>query len=72
MLQGLTAPLTLGPSIFNQATAQKEGAPQLVPLEQLFCCPDCGHEPLLAAANGVRCPACRGQWPLENGIYVFK
>ena len=71
-LQAITAPLKLGPSIFVRAQVIKSGSAQLVAEEDLFCCPDCGHQPLDRQADSMRCTACQARWPIENGLYVFK
>jgi ubiquinone/menaquinone biosynthesis C-methylase UbiE len=70
MLQRITAPLTLGPSVFVAAEVVKLGVPDLS--DDLFCCLACGQEPLAREGDCVRCPACGASWPIENGIYVFK
>lgn len=71
-LQRPTAPLALGPSLFIRSRADKPGAPTVVSREQLFRCPACGHEPLAAAEEALRCPACGQEWPIRNGIHIFK
>lgn len=71
-LQGITAPLALGPSIFVRSEVTKSGSAQVVTEENLFRCPDCGHQPLDRQAVSMRCGSCQGTWPIENGLYVFK
>lgn len=71
-LQRITAPLALGPSIFVRSHVTKPQGTELPGQDQLFRCPECGNEPLHQAASSVQCNKCRGQWPIENGIYVFK
>ncbi|MGI6368394.1 MAG: methyltransferase domain-containing protein [Anaerolineae bacterium] len=72
LLQRPLAPLTPGPSVFLKS--RRQGAAAGVPVDRsaLFCCPDCGHEPLVPANEGVRCPACGSSWPIVNGVYTFK
>ena len=71
-LQRVTASLSLGPSIFVRARAGKPGSAELVEDAHLFRCPSCGHEPLVREAKQVRCGACQGEWPIENGIFILK
>ena len=71
-LQRITAPLALGASIFVRARVNKPGSPRPVEEAQLFRCPSCGHEPLGQGSQRVRCSACQAEWPIENGVYVFK
>lgn len=70
MLQGITAPLTLGPSVFVAAEVVKPGVPDLS--DGLFRCLVCGQEPLAREGDCVRCPVCSTSWPIVNGIYMFK
>ncbi len=72
MLQEITAPLAVSPSVFVRSRAIKAGRSELPERTQLFRCPACGHEPLDPNPDGLCCAACRAQWPLENGVYVFK
>lgn len=72
MLQVMLAPLALGPSVFVCSHNRKAGKQQIVPLEGLFRCPECGAEPLARAAGAMHCVACQSRWPLEDGIFVFK
>jgi SAM-dependent methyltransferase len=71
-LQALTAPWTPAPSVFVRSLVSKPGAPNVAPVEQLFRCPSCAHEPLLRGEVGLSCPACGASWPVQDGIYVFK
>lgn len=57
-----------GPSQMVRA-ARLRGGP-LRPMA--WRCPACGHEPLRAAADHVPCPACGRDWPIENGIHIFR
>ncbi len=71
-LQQITAPLTPGASVFVRCAAAKRGEARLAGDEALFRCPTCGHEPLTPMREGLRCSHCAAQWPIENGIYLFK
>jgi len=73
VLQPLTTPLDLGPSVFTQSTSTKTGEPPWVETAALFRCPDCGHEPLKADAQGdLDCSRCGAHWPCRDGVYLFK
>jgi len=72
MLQCVSAPLTLGPSVFNRARSAKDGDSGVVEMEYLFCCPDCGHEPLDRQREAMHCRGCGHEWPIKDGIYLFK
>ena len=71
-LQSLTAPLAPAPSIFIRSAMLKPGLEQVVPVEQLFRCPSCGHEPLAYGEGGLLCAKCDATWPVQDGIYNFK
>ena len=71
-LQRATAPMALGPSIFVRTRTHKKGEGLLAPVERLFRCPDCGREPLDRADAGLHCAGCGADWPIENGVYLFK
>ena len=72
-LQRLTAPLALGPSAFVLARRRgTSAAGEPVGSDALFRCPECGHEPLVRRGSKIACQACAREWPVENGVYVFK
>lgn len=67
-LGAVTAGAAPGPSQMVRATRLRGG-----PLRPMaWRCPACGHEPLLAAADRVPCPSCGRDWPIENGIHIFR
>jgi ubiquinone/menaquinone biosynthesis C-methylase UbiE len=66
-LQGPTAPLTLGPSIFLRS--RKEGDPKGD--EGLFQCPKC-RASLEEGEGMMTCPECERVWWAEEGIYDFR
>lgn len=70
--QPVAAPLTLGPSVFVSAQVERHGPCELVPKERLFRCPRCGYQPLQREGAGMHCAACAANWPIENGVYIFK
>ncbi|MHB1294933.1 MAG: methyltransferase domain-containing protein [Anaerolineae bacterium] len=72
LLQRVTAPLALGPSVFVRARVAKPGEAQVCDAASLFRCPACESEPLARCPQGLQCPECGRIWPIENGIYVFK
>ena len=76
-LQRVMAPATLGPSVFVSAL----GGRKLPAGHQAVCragdallfrCPGCAHEPLDRVGDRMICAACGAEYPIENGIYVFK
>jgi ubiquinone/menaquinone biosynthesis C-methylase UbiE len=69
-LQRITAPLTLGPSIFVRSSVTKPSGPGAA--GALFRCPTCGHEDLQRDADGLRCATCNSLWPIINGVHVFR
>ncbi len=71
-LQGIAAPLTLGPSVFLRTTVEKPGDRSPVEEGALFCCPQCECAPLKRVEGGLLCPRCDTLWPMENGVYIFK
>jgi SAM-dependent methyltransferase len=38
----------------------------------LFKCPNCGHSPLEGRPGNLTCISCGAEWPIEDGIYIFK
>jgi SAM-dependent methyltransferase len=72
LMQRPLAQLAPAPSLFVRAHNTRRGETQLAARGELFRCPACGHEPLDIATEHTSCAACRAQWPVENGIFVFK
>jgi SAM-dependent methyltransferase len=62
----------LAPSVLLQSTRQGVAPASLPARAELFCCPDCGAQPLQLADDGAHCDACGRLWPRINGVYVFK
>jgi SAM-dependent methyltransferase len=72
VLQRPLAGLAPAPSLFVRSHSAKPGSAKLAAREALFRCPSCGHEPLIVTSDHTTCAACKAQWPIENGIFVFK
>jgi SAM-dependent methyltransferase len=70
--QVLLAPLAIAPSMFVRASVDKKGGGFIKDLADLFCCPECGSCSLNETNEGLHCAECSHDWPLVNGIYVFK
>ena len=70
--QYIFAPLSIAPSMFVQAGTQKASNAALTALDDLFCCPDCGSCSLNEMNQTLHCTQCGRDWPIINGIYVFK
>jgi ubiquinone/menaquinone biosynthesis C-methylase UbiE len=70
--QRVLAPLSIAPSMFIRTATQKTGETTLPGLEALFCCPNCGSPSLNKMDQALHCPRCGHDWPIVNGIYVFK
>lgn len=64
----------LTPSVFMgcraDGTAKKTPPPEN--LSDWFQCPNCGHSPLRRENEKLICPACRQDYPLQDGIYDFR
>ena len=60
----------LAPSVFVRSTAAGEG-PQAAP-GAFFCCPECGHLPLVEEPGSLACSACSRRWAIHDGIYDFR
>jgi len=71
-LQSLTSTCMPAPSVFVRTHIPKPGLPDVAPLQGLFRCPSCAHEPLSRVDGGLACLACGASWPVQDGIYVFK
>jgi len=73
LLQWTGALWQLTPSIFIRARAPSgERIPQPSDPISFFKCPDCGHSPLAAHAERLKCPSCHREWKIVNGIYDFR
>jgi ubiquinone/menaquinone biosynthesis C-methylase UbiE len=70
--QQIIAPLSIAPSMFVQMCTHKVGPASLPTLDGLFCCPDCGSNSLNRLVEGLHCMQCGRDWPIMNGIFVFK
>jgi len=72
LFQRSTAPLTPAPSVMVRSQVAKAGESQVVGLQNLFRCPNCGQEPLQPSAEAMVCDFCGTEWPIVNGIHLFK
>ncbi|MHB9031793.1 MAG: class I SAM-dependent methyltransferase [Anaerolineae bacterium] len=70
--QRLLAPLAISPSIFTRSAASGRGEIPLVPLDKLFICPNCQFSGLQSSDAGLHCRQCGHDWPIIDGVYVFK
>jgi len=60
----------LSPSVFVRCRATGESA--TLPLDAMFCCPECGHAPLTEQRLLLVCSACHLKWKIDDGIYDFR
>jgi ubiquinone/menaquinone biosynthesis C-methylase UbiE len=60
----------LTPSVFVRSRVSGE-TPSAEP-GQFFCCPVCQHTPLEESSTVCHCSYCGRDWPIEDGIYVFR
>lgn len=60
----------LSPSVFVRAhcTGESLAADE----GMMFCCPVCNHYPLEESPSACHCPYCGRDWPIEDGIYIFR
>ncbi|MHB1355853.1 MAG: methyltransferase domain-containing protein [Anaerolineae bacterium] len=70
--QRLLAPLSIAPSMFVRTGTRKVGSVTMPALDDLFCCPDCGSDLMNESSYVQRCLQCGRDWPIINGIHVFK
>lgn len=69
-LQGTGNWFQITPSVFVRAQITQPRLPA-VP-DAFFCCPICKSFPLIETQHSCLCTACGKQWPIENGIYIFR
>ncbi len=60
----------LSPSVFVKSKALGH-SPELEK-GQFFKCPDCESTSLMEEEAQIHCESCGKNWPIEDGIYVFK
>ncbi len=60
----------LSPSVFVRAGVQTDLPPAAA--GTFFCCPVCLHFPLEETDKSCNCTYCGREWPIENGIYIFR
>lgn len=68
LVGGALGGLALAPSQFVRAVRSTGAARS----SHLWRCPKCGREPLARQGDAVPCPGCGTQWPIINGIHVFR
>jgi predicted RNA-binding Zn-ribbon protein involved in translation (DUF1610 family) len=61
----------LTPSVFLRARLAGK-APTPKTTAALFACPECGHAPMEAQPDALRCPACQRRWGIRDNIYDFR
>ena len=59
----------LSPSVFTLSRAA--GDTPHAEQGAFFCCPECRHAPLDQTTQGLACPACGKEDPVQDGIYDF-
>jgi ubiquinone/menaquinone biosynthesis C-methylase UbiE len=69
-LQGTGNWFQLTPSVFVKAQMNK-AHPPAAPGE-FFRCPACKSFPLLERADACHCTSCGKNWPIVDGIYIFR
>ena len=74
LFQWTGALFQFSPSVFVRARTVKGGAAAEIPADpaRFFKCTECGHAPLDAEADQLRCPACGHTWLINEGIYDFR
>ena len=60
----------LSPSVFTLSRAA--GDTPHAEQGAFFCCPECRHSPLDQTTQGLACPACGKEDPVQDGIYDFR
>jgi hypothetical protein len=69
-LQGTGNWLQLSPSVFMRAQ-MVQAHPPAAP-GAFFCCPACKSFPLIENEDACHCNLCGKNWPIVNGIYIFR
>jgi ubiquinone/menaquinone biosynthesis C-methylase UbiE len=69
-LQGTGNWLQLTPSVFMRAQMVQAHLPAAP--GAFFCCPTCKSFPLLEKEDACQCTSCGKNWPIVNGIYIFR
>jgi SAM-dependent methyltransferase len=67
-LSGPLSSLSLAPSKVLVATKLTGGPDR----DDVWRCPVCRHEPLTAESDHVPCPSCSRQWPIRDGVHIFR
>ncbi len=62
------APLALAPSQFQRAIRATGQAT----VDSLWRCPACGGEDVVESAKAVHCSSCGRDWPIVDGIHIFR
>lgn len=60
----------LTPSVFVKACAV--GNTPVAEEGQFFRCPECGSSCLEQSTGSLTCTACGREWPIKDGIYIFR
>jgi ubiquinone/menaquinone biosynthesis C-methylase UbiE len=69
-LQGTGNWFQFTPSVFMQARMAQAHLPATS--GAFFCCPICKSFPLLEKEDACHCTSCGKNWPIVNGIYIFR
>jgi len=70
--QRLLATLAIAPSVFTKSIRSGTASVPLTAYERLFICPDCRSSDLARYPEAVHCTCCGRNWPIVDGVYVFK
>ncbi|NLV74513.1 MAG: class I SAM-dependent methyltransferase [Chloroflexi bacterium] len=70
--QRILAPSEISPSLFTHLTSPSAPNPVLAPIDKLFICPECQSGALERYPECLHCQTCGRDWPIVDGVYVFK
>ncbi len=73
LLQWTGSFLQYSPSIFVRAKLPGEAVLKAgEDVLSFFKCPKCGGNGLKESTQHLACPSCGAEWPIQDGIYIFK
>ena len=64
----------LTPSVFIRSRLHRNDQPgdDIGDINSYFKCPICNNSPLFKNPSSLHCTSCGKDWPIEDGIYIFK